>query len=267
MSSKFRSRKAQGEKLDMLGGEGSNNATGDLSGMTMSDLTATMFGGQMPTVTRQQIQQQNAPLPENAIVIEDDGTLTFNGYALTSVGLIDNPQATFDDWNALGTMLFRLEGSIQWLIGDWLLVGAGRWGSMYDQAVEQFGRANNTLRGYKTMALNFHMSRRREALTFGHHYTVKSLSADVQDYFLDLAEQEQLSVADLRKAIRAWQNQDIEEHQPLLTDDYINAVKRATSVIMNPQTVGTNPGGIITDAERTIEAMDELIRYAQRFLD
>lgn len=263
--SKFRERKKQGEKLDMLNGEGSNNATVDLDGMTMSDLTATMFGGQVPTVRRDQVKTVEQ-MPENAIVIEDDGSLTFHGYALTSVGLIDNPSATFDDWNALGAMLFRLEGSIQWLIGDWLTVGAGKWGEMYYDAVNQFGRAEKTLRNYKVIANAFQLSRRRDKLTFGHHEAVSGLDWGTQEEFLDYAEQEGLSVANLRKAIRQWKHRGIEEQQPLLTDDWINPAKRAVSMLTNPRTVEIDPESAIRDAENAKRALDELIRYARGFL-
>jgi len=141
-------------------------------------------------------------LPDDALVPADDGTMTFRGFTLTATGLVPNEDASPESWDQVGDLLFRLEGALQWLIGDWLVGMERRYGVTYQQVAEKVGRDKDTLYNYVWVASRIEISRRREILFFGHHQSVAGLPPDEQDQWLDMAEVEGWSISRLRKAIR-----------------------------------------------------------------
>lgn len=93
------------------------------------------------------------------------------------------------------------EGSVMWWIGDWLRFGERKYGQMYEQALEATDRSYKTLRNAAYVGNQIELSRRRDNLSWGHHAEVAALDPGQQDYWLDLAETEDLSVMKLRAAI------------------------------------------------------------------
>jgi hypothetical protein len=91
------------------------------------------------------------------------------------LGLAISDQLTFEEWQAAGETLKRMEGAIQWWVGDWLVYGECKWGEMYSQALDATSKAYQTLANYKYVAEKFQFSRRRENLTWGHHEAVAGL--------------------------------------------------------------------------------------------
>jgi hypothetical protein len=91
----------------------------------------------------------------------------------------------------------------QWWIGDWVRYGTGRWGEKYKEASRITGYDVQSLRNIAYIAGRVEVSRRRYNLTWSHHAEVSSLDPDEQDRWLDLAETERMSVADLRIELRA----------------------------------------------------------------
>src|SRR5687767_11538908 len=66
---------------------------------------------------------------DNALLINNQ--IHIGPFTLTSTGLQIQAGATQDEWSKVGELLFRLEGSIQWLIGDWLAYGEDiKWGDV-----------------------------------------------------------------------------------------------------------------------------------------
>jgi N6-adenosine-specific RNA methylase IME4 len=115
------------------------------------------------------------------------------------LGLAISDQLTFEEWQAAGETLKRMEGAIQWWVGDWLVYGERKWGEMYSQALDATSKAYQTLANYKYVAEKFEFSRRRENLTWGHHEAVAGI--DNPDHLLDLAEQEDWSIRELRAEV------------------------------------------------------------------
>lgn len=131
-----------------------------------------------------------------------DGNIKAHGFTLTSTGLQAGDGVTPDNWTEMGYLLFRLEGSIQWLLGDWLAYGMDlQWGDI-PKIAKELGRDERLLHRYKQMATAFQYARRRVELTFGHHESVRSMSPEEQDAALAHAVEEELSVAEFRKWIR-----------------------------------------------------------------
>lgn len=136
-----------------------------------------------------------------ALAILDDGTLESRQYQLSSVGLILHGELSEDEWTQLGKTLRRLDGAIQWLLGDWLNYGERVWGKTYEQVAEETGYAIQTLRDFASVAANVDLSLRDYRLTFNHHRVIVPLEPERQAHYLQLAASEGWSVRRLRDEI------------------------------------------------------------------
>jgi len=130
------------------------------------------------------------------------GAVQVGKFIIRRTGLepIGNP--TYDEWLDCSNTLYLLEGSIQWALGDWLNYGESKWGEKYAQAVEDTGYYNQTLRDDKWVSSRIDLSLRKDNLTFSHHKEVASLEPDEQEELLDRAESDNLTVRQLRDAVR-----------------------------------------------------------------
>lgn len=148
---------------------------------------ATVFGG-------------GAMLPRRDVIKrEADGTLTYKRTTMTAVGLVMPDDMTEDELRELGQVLLGMESSIQWLLGDWLNRADRVWGRIYDDVPEY---SYQTLRDYAYVARNVELSIRNRQLSFMHHRLVAALSPDDQRGWLEWAEQNQASIAQMRKAMK-----------------------------------------------------------------
>lgn len=131
-----------------------------------------------------------------------DGMIQIGHFKLTGTGLkTDSDDIDKSEWEQIGGILRRLEGSLQWLIGDWFVYGSHRWGDMYESVAESMGYNPKTLRDYAYVARNVELSIRIDILSFAHHQLVAGKSDEEQIYWLTRARDEKLTVAKLRKAI------------------------------------------------------------------
>jgi len=91
----------------------------------------------------------------------------------------------------------------QWWLGDWVRYGNGRWGEKYKEASKITGYDVQSLRNMAYVSGAIDISRRRYSLTWSHHAEVTSLDPQEQERWLELAEVEKMSVADLRIELRS----------------------------------------------------------------
>lgn len=124
------------------------------------------------------------------------------GFVFSAKGLeIDTPP-TQEEWQQAGEILFKLEGSIQWLIGDWLVYGESvQWGDVPAIAAA-LGREPKTLYEYTYISRSVQFSIRMENLTWTHHQQVAALSPEQQTQALAYAAENKLSVAEFRKWLK-----------------------------------------------------------------
>ena len=122
---------------------------------------------------------------------------------VTQIGLVFHERASFAEWSSIGAVLSRCERVVQWAVGDWLAYGEQQaWGEKYDRAIEATGLAYQTVANCKWVAQSVDFSRRREKLTWRHHAEVAKLEPEGQAKWLEKAETEGWTVAELRKAMR-----------------------------------------------------------------
>ncbi|WP_228926888.1 LmbU family transcriptional regulator [Streptomyces sp. DH7] len=120
----------------------------------------------------------------------------------TRVGLRMPGTLTYDRWEKAGAQIFQIVDSSAWCLGDWLVYGQERYTDRYQAGVQAAGLDYQTLRNYAWVARRFELRRRREALSFGHHAEVASLSPAEADAWLDRAEQHGWSRNQLRLQLR-----------------------------------------------------------------
>ncbi|MFJ7278886.1 LmbU family transcriptional regulator [Kitasatospora sp. NPDC098663] len=113
----------------------------------------------------------------------------------------------YEKWVLMGRLLSTVHASSAWCLGDWLVHGETAYSGRYREAVETCSLNYQTLRNYAWVARRFPLSRRRDALSFGHHAEVASLADPEQDYWLRKAEDHGWSRNRLRAEVRASLNE------------------------------------------------------------
>jgi hypothetical protein len=124
-----------------------------------------------------------------------------------------------EQWVSAGAALFKIEGAVQFWLGDWWAFGEHRYGNRA-QAIrdgELGDYSFQTLANYAWVARAVKTSHRRGTLSFKHHEMVVGLPAKQQRHWLDRAEREQLSAAAMKALID--QEQEQEDHSPEADDD------------------------------------------------
>lgn len=97
-----------------------------------------------------------------------------------------------------------LSNTLQWAAGDLIVYGERVYGERCYQALEFLGYDERTLTNLARVASAFLPSRRRALpLTFSHHAEVATLHPEEQDQWLDKAQAQQWTRAELRKALKA----------------------------------------------------------------
>jgi len=126
------------------------------------------------------------------------------------------PQRDLDhsDWLAAGRRLGAIGRCSQWWIGDWVRYGTARWGEKYAEAARVTGYDVASLRNMAWVASRFDSSLRNDKLTWSHHVLLAPLDADAQRQWLGRANEERLSVADLRLELRTLRNGESESLEP-----------------------------------------------------
>jgi len=150
-------------------------------------------------------------------------------YRTTFVGTEIIRQSTKEEWQNYGEILKRVDEAKQWAIGDWLCDGKRHYGDgLYKEAEKVLGYDQAKLRQLKSLADNFELLRRRNNVSWSHHYEVAPLKritenkngklelSDKPDKekmqeLLKKAEKEGLSVRELRELVERYKYQQREK--------------------------------------------------------
>lgn len=169
------------------------------------------------------------------LVPSPDGTVQAGSFQLTATGIdIDHMayDVSEDEWRSLGEMLIKLEGSIQWLIGDWLIIGERlfKHGDVAEMA-NKFDFEPEYFYDLKSVALAIPYANRIHNLSHGHHRAVRAIPK--QREWLLTARSNGWSVAELRKQIKLAINKSLPEKTiPVLADSiYPDTAKRIAQAV------------------------------------
>lgn len=178
-------KKREGEGLDDLMYGGSNLDDDFLANIDDSGQEVYQENEQL----RQQVAQLEAQIAEGGrrLVIGDE--MKVGEFVFSPIGLTVPDGASPADLQEIGTLLFRIEGSLHWLIGDWLAhAETYHWGQT-EAIAEHFGRRVKTLYDYKYVAKNVNARNRVPELGFQHHALVAPMDDADQVRYLELARQ------------------------------------------------------------------------------
>lgn len=164
---------------------------------------------------------------ESIIVAEESGVLRVGAFRLTPTGMtVDSNTPALDDWEQVGVILRKLEGSIQWLIGDWFVQGEHLWGSIYSSKAQALGFEEKTLRDYAYVARNVKLSIRIDNLAFAHHQVIAAETPEMQPLYLEYAHVVGVTVSNLRADRRLLKEFDDTMEESLLR----MAIKQRTRI-------------------------------------
>lgn len=152
----------------------------------------------------EQLKEQLAA-QSNGLTVQEGG-LVVQGFQFSPTGLIPPDEITQESWEQVGLLLFRLEGSMQWLIGDWLAYGEDLQYGQVKQIADSLGKDYKTLRNCMTVSRAIEVSRRRDTLSYGHHEAVTKYEPDEQAQYLAYAQHQGLNRAQFRK----WLKEEID---------------------------------------------------------
>jgi len=126
----------------------------------------------------------------------------------------------------VGKTLKRMEGAVQFWIGDWI---NANWDTYehgkYDEA-EKLGYEKESIRHYKWVAESVKSGIRIPLLSFGHHEIVAPLTPELQQEWLSQAVENSWSVRELRDTIRESEREGPEESDWLRIYDIWNFASR-----------------------------------------
>jgi hypothetical protein len=114
-------------------------------------------------------------------------------------------------------------------VGDWVRCGNANFGERYVDAARLTGYDIQSLRNMAHVASRFDPVRRRRALSYSHHAALARMAPDPQDYWLDRAEADRLSVSDLRLEVKAAERREADSDPQAAPDDSATAVGAPTS--------------------------------------
>ena len=120
-------------------------------------------------------------------------------FTATPTGLIVTAPMSYEVWEAYGGALRRVESSLQWVIGDWLIYGEDTYGEKYAQATLFWpGKSIERLKRYAFVSQNVPLPIRAQSLSWSHHSKVASLPSVEQILWLEKAEEEGWSSRELK---------------------------------------------------------------------
>ncbi|MET0305679.1 MAG: hypothetical protein ABW196_05550 [Solirubrobacterales bacterium] len=128
--------------------------------------------------------------------------------ALSKIAWVPQSDMDHTAWLATGRRLGTIGRCSQWWIGDWVRYGAARWGEKYAEAARVTGYDVASLRNMAWVASQFDLSLRNDKLTWSHHVLLAPLEPEEQGKWLRRADEERLSVADLRLELRGLREGD-----------------------------------------------------------
>jgi hypothetical protein len=129
--------------------------------------------------------------------------------ALSKVAWMPKGELEQGEWIAAGRRLGAIGRCSQWWIGDWIRYGNSKWGEKYAEAARITGYDVASLRNMAWVASRFDLSLRSDTLTWSHHVLLAPLEPDEQRHWLERANEDRLSVADLRIELRSRQENGV----------------------------------------------------------
>ena len=125
-----------------------------------------------------------------------------NAGAVIDNGLFLPADISYEQYESVGSLLGELHKVNSFLIGDWLLYGEHTYGERYSQAALLLNLSPQTCANYQSIAKRVPPGRRRAGVSFSIHGEVASLPPELQEHWLTVAANEQLTKQEIRDRLR-----------------------------------------------------------------
>lgn len=129
------------------------------------------------------------------------------GFAATRTSMRFSRAPTFEEAEMVAKVASGAMDMSKWWLGDLILASEAMWGHKYAQLSAITNRSPEGLMVIASVAKRVEPDLRRETLSWSHHEAVASLLRERQVYWLDFAEENRLSVHELRPLVRAEKNE------------------------------------------------------------
>lgn len=141
-------------------------------------------------------------------------------FTATPIGLHIRGKPSFEVWFEYGRGLRRVEGALQWVIGDWLNYGSGSWGEKWSQATMLWPDSREgSLSAYKSVAARVAKPTRVGELTWSHHRLVAYLPEPEQRRWLQEAIENEWHTRELAVALQR------EKEKPQEWQEWLSAAR------------------------------------------
>lgn len=112
-------------------------------------------------------------IAEKWLTLREDHTLDLGQFHLTATSLEVRGNPVFGEWEKCGSFLDRIEGAVQFWIGDWLNYGEKAYGEKYAQAVSP--TQAETWQHYAWVSNSVESCIRIQDLSYSHHLQVAKI--------------------------------------------------------------------------------------------
>lgn len=208
------------------------------------------------------VEVEREVIPAGAIVPAGDKAMQFGRFTLGETGIEGGDDATQEEWNELGLVLFKVEKASQWWLADWLNTVNLVWKYSIENIAQTVEMDADTLYDWKSVAKNIPHPLRNGKLSFSHHRAVAYFKTkdgepdyDRMQMWLDRAASAKWGVKDLRAAVVADKRRSrrVSTSLPALANkDNKQAFSRVWSAIEK----GKKPS--VEDITRLRRVLDEL---------
>jgi hypothetical protein len=158
--------------------------------------------------------------------------------------LVIDESISVDEWQELGKALKKVEGNVQFWIGDWARFGERKGYNVdkrvYDEMEEIIDLSRGTLQNYKYVAEKVDPSLRNEGLNFSIYNAVAPLPKEEQIKFLAKAAEENLTVRQLREKIQYGHELKTNDYKGKSLDEWLPEEREQLKKLQAGQTVLIN---------------------------
>lgn len=123
-------------------------------------------------------------------------------FQVTNLGLVADDSISLEEWQKIGEIVSKVNGTSAWWIGDWLRIGVEKKYGDLKKLADELPWKYQELRIFKYVAERIKLLSRNNNLSWNHHKCVAPLESDKQEYWLNLAEDKKWSVKTLRDEIK-----------------------------------------------------------------
>lgn len=137
------------------------------------------------------------------------GLVTEASYGLTQ--LVLPADLTYEQWAEIGGSLAVMEKGVNWWVGDWILRGEQSFGDTYTQAINETGRARQTLANLASVAQRVAPERRVPTVAWSLHAEVAGLEPQQQSNLLEQAAEGDWTLKQMKEAVKALKGEIVVE--------------------------------------------------------